>query len=387
MNISLKVPKSPYTYNINKVYFYGSFPPKNNSAYGGGEEGNLRTVNLLRSAGFQVKIIRKRRTPSSASKLYKLCSYPFRMLEGVIKLFFILLFGDRNAIVHISGFCGHTILNEYILMKISKLLGYYTIFELRGGGANKFYYSASASYKRMFRYIVSRADYVFSQGMENKPLIESISKAPFFYYPNYVLDDFLPLTLMGKPNDKINLIFFGRVEKEKNVLMIVDIAALLQKKYDNVSLTILGNGKTEYVNEVIQRMSKMLIEGTYSYIKGCKHDDLKNYLQDKHFYIFPSQQEYEGHSNAVTEAMAYGIVPIVSPQGFSPTIVGRNDLVVDDYDPEQYASCINRIIANEKFDEYSANVYERVKGNYVDNIVGKRLINIYGQLLNSNHNV
>ena len=365
---------------MNKIYFYGSFHPKNKASYGGGEEGNLRTVSILRSAGYDVRIIRKLRSRASTSKFVKLASYPIRMMDGILKFLFILLFGCRKSIVHISGFCGHTILNEYILMKISKALGYFSIFELRGGGADKFYYNGSAAYRKMFRWIVTNADYIFSQGMENKQLLDSICNTPFFYYPNYVEENFLPSSLPIKPTDSINLLFFGRVEKEKNVLLIVDTAAILQKELNNITLTIIGNGKPEYTHDVQQRMKERLRAGSFIYIPGCKHDDLKHHLADKHFYIFPSQQEYEGHSNAVTEAMAYGVVPIVSPQGFSRTIVGNDELVISELNATEYAKCISDKLNAGNFDEFSRNVYQRIQNNYTAEIVGKKLVQVYKEI-------
>ena len=47
-------------------------------------------------------------------------------------------------------------------------------------------------------------------------------------------------------------------------------------------------------------------------------------LQKAHFFVFPSQEKMEGHSNSLTEAMTFGVVPIVSAAGFNASIVGKN---------------------------------------------------------------
>ena len=100
----------------NKVYFYGSLPPKNKAAYGGGEEGNLRTVKILKSLGYDVTVIRKIRSNASSSSFVKLMTYPWRFFDGAIKFFCITLFGSRDSVVHISGFGGYTVFNEFLIM-------------------------------------------------------------------------------------------------------------------------------------------------------------------------------------------------------------------------------------------------------------------------------
>ena len=86
----------------------------------------------------------------------------------------------------------------------------------------------------LFKYIINSADYLFSQGLENEPFIRSLCKTPIYYYPNCVNSKFYPESLPVKSNDKVRLLFFGRIEKEKNPLLIVEVAAILQKKYDNI---------------------------------------------------------------------------------------------------------------------------------------------------------
>lgn len=361
----------------NKIYFYGSLPPKNKAAYGGGEVGNLRTVKMLQSFGYKVVTIRKLRSSSSVSAFVKLFTYPWRMLEGVFMFWVTVMFGSRQSIVHISGFGGHTILNEFLILGIAKSLGYYTIFEIRGGG---FFMNTSKAYCLLRNWIVRHADYIFSQGMENKPLLDKICKTPFFYYPNFVDEDFMPSQKPDKKSSTINLIFFGRIEKEKNVKLIVETTKLLQQRFHNITLTIIGNGKSDYVVEVQQMMASNLKAGSYTYLRGCSHDDLKQYLIDKHFYIFPSEQMFEGHSNALTEAMAYGIIPIASPQGFSRTVVGMEELIVNEFSAEQYANRITDFIIDNRFKELSEYVYDRIRENYTDSIVRKQLYNVYSVL-------
>lgn len=365
------------------IYFFGSLPPKGLAPFGGGEVGNLRTVRMLRSFGYEVRCVSKRRTKASASKWKMLLSYPFRVGVAVVKFFFLLAFGKRQAIVHVAGFYGSTIGTEVVVMRMAKLFGYQTVYELRGGGAVKYYEEGTKRYRRQFAYLVRKADMLFSQGMENKPLLDSLCNTPFFYYPNCVTDDFLPLELPKKSVDNLNLLFFGRLEKEKNILLIVEVTAVLQKRFENVTLTLIGNGQKEYLDEVRHALKCSLKEGSYTLLPGCKHEELKQHLTDKHFYVFPSMQEREGHSNALTEAMAYGIIPIASPQGFSRTVTGDERLIVDEYSAKAYAKRIETIVSEGEMDKLGAFVYQRVCDNYTETALAASLRRVYDAVFDS----
>ena len=97
-------------------------------------------------------------------------------------------------------------------------------------------------------------------------------------------------------------------------------------------------------------------------------------LQKAHFFVFPSQEKMEGHSNSLTEAMTFGVVPVVSTAGFNASIVSNEDLVVSDINPKRYADVIEAIIKRNVWAEYSLNVYKRIKENYTEDIVKKAIV-------------
>ena len=360
------------------VYFIGSLPKKEKTPVGGGEVGNLRTVEMLESFGYKVKLIRKRRSAASESKIKRIILYPLRFLWNLCQCLFVLLFGDRkHGIVHVSGFYGVTIAIETAQVFMAKLFGYRLIYEMRGGGASTYYENGKRSYRKQFHYILNKADYIFSQGQENEPLIQSLCKTPIFYYPNSVKPSFYLEKLPEKPINVVNILFFGRIEPEKNPLMIVEIAALLQKEFDNIRLTIIGNGQKDLHEKVKVAMIEKLKKGTYELLPGCNHDELQQLLVDKHFYVFPSVQPREGQSNAVTEAMSLGIIPIASPQGFSRSTIGDDRLIVQDLNAEAYAERISKIISDDEIEKYSTFVRQRFLDNFTEEIVFARSKNEY----------
>ena len=360
------------------VYFTGSLPKKGEAPFGGGEVGNIRTIRMLESFGYKVVAVRKRRSNAQDSWLKSRLEYPYRTLTNAIKWFCVLLFGKRkNSVAHVSGFYGRTIYVETLQVIIAKLMSYKLVYELRGGGATAFYENGSKLYRKQFKYILNKSSYLLSQGRENEPLLYSLCKTPVSYYPNCVQKGFYPEELSQRSHDKINLLFFGRIEKVKNPLLIVKAASLLQKEFGNITLTMLGNGQADLIEKVRKLMQETLNPGSYQLLPGFSHQELKTVFADKHFYVFPSQQEREGQSNAVTEAMSYGIIPVASPQGFSRSTIGDNYLIVDELTAEAYAGRMAEIIRENKIDYYSQFVRNRFLENYTEEAVFERMKSEY----------
>lgn len=364
---------------MDTIYFFGSFPNNSEPFCGGGEEGNLRTVLLLRRLGHKVRIVKKLRCKANASRFVKNSTYPFRLTIGVLLFANLLLFGSRKALVHISGFYGPTIFSEYLLALLSRMFGYKYIYEMRGGGAETFHNNGSSLYRRCFQSIIDNAKVIFSQGIENGPFLRRLTDTPIFYYPNFIRQDELPGSLPQKPTDIVNLVYFGRIVPQKNVRLIVDIATIIQQ-HVNASLTIIGNGDKNYEAEVQSAMERQLKAGTFTFIPGHSHKQMKNLLLDKHFLLFPSFLDREGHSNTITEAMSCGVVPISSPQGFSRAVVGNASLIIDGLSAQNYATRVLEIIDNKLFDNISKSVFDRVADNFSEKEVGERLKSQYDKL-------
>ena len=296
----------------------------------------------------------------------------------------LLLFGSRKALVHISGFYGPTIFSEYLLALLSRMFGYKYIYEMRGGGAETFHNNGSSLYRRCFQSIIDNAKVIFSQGIENGPFLRRLTDTPIFYYPNFIRQDELPGSLPQKSTDIVNLVYFGRIVPQKNVRLIVDIATIIQQ-HVNASLTIIGNGDKNYEAEVQSAMERQLKAGTFTFIPGHSHKQMKNLLLDKHFLLFPSVLDREGHSNTITEAMSCGVVPISSPQGFSRTVVGDASLIIDGLSAQNYATRVLEIIESENYAMLSNQVYERIRNNYLEDVVSVKLNSIYKKLFESWH--
>ena len=363
-----------------KIVFFGALPPKDESKVGGGEWGNLRTVNMLRKFGYDVTAIRKTSVKTTRSRWFKIFTTPFRTFWDVLKVAFVLA-QNKNAVFHFSGFAWKTIYMEYLVIRVAKMMGCRLIYEIRGGGLLASYANGGNRYSHSLKYILSHSDYIFTQGKENIPLLNNLCGIPVYHYANCVSENFYPPTKPTKAHGSIGIVYFGRISPDKNISLIVDTTRILQQSRKNVSLTIIGNGQDQaYIDSIHEEAHRGLRQDSYVFIPGCTHDKLKNILQDKHFYLFPSQVVLEGQSNSVTEAMSYGIVPIASPQGFNRSTIGNDNLIVEKYVAEEYAKRINEIIDKNELDYYSEFVYRRFLDNYTESVVFEKTRIVYNEI-------
>jgi glycosyltransferase involved in cell wall biosynthesis len=112
---------------------------------------------------------------------------------------------------------------------------------------------------------------------------------------------------------------------------------------------------------------------------------LKEHLADKHFYLFPTTEPREGHSNALTEAMAWGLIPVATDMGFNRAIVGEDMLIIKQLSPKSFASIIANIVDSRKIQEHSERAYHRIRSNYTEDIVYTRLKDEYNTLFSLHH--
>lgn len=366
----------------NRIYFFANFGDWKKPPYGGGEVGNRRTLALLQKCNYEIKIIEKYQRVKNHS-IFNLLLLMYRIIKNIIRFFMTLLFGRRKkSIVHIVGFYGPMVYFENILVSLSHLFGYFTVYEMRGGGAELYFNNGNILYKKTFSHLINNANCIYSQGKENDSLILKINpNKDIFYYPNYVMNDFMPCSYPNKPNNKINLLYFGRVSKTKNIDIIIETFKILSETHNNIYLDIIGNcPEPEYAKQIKRYIKDSGLENRINIYPACNHQQLKQYLKDKHFYLFPTKEPHEGHSNALTEAMAWGVIPIATAQGFNKSVINNNQLIVKDIRPTTFSLIIDQLISNNQIQTLSKEIYMRVQSNFTERVIYKSLKTKYDTL-------
>lgn len=351
-----------------KVFFYAKVGDLNQKPYGGGEVGNRRTLEMLRELGYNVKLVPRYYNYDEKS-LFVYVKIIVGDVFSLLRLFFCLITrGRKRAIVHVSGYTGKYLPIELFSILVSKVLLCKVIYEIRGGGIVEEYEDRGYMYKLMFKSAVSIPNVVFSQGMENEQLITSFCGSnAFFYYPNCIAENDMAKSCPLKSCSPIKCLYIGRLAPFKNVDLVLKI---IKKVYDggyDVKIDIIGDGIDfpSYVRDIKAFVENNMME-PYCCFKGyLNKDEMKNYLKEACFFIFPSNESREGQSNALTEAMAYGVIPLVSNKGFSAGTVDCDELVFKTYKPEDYAKKMMEIIQEQRIEELSNKMYTRIQNNFL----------------------
>lgn len=364
---------------MRRIYFFANFGDWNKLPLGGGEVGNRRTLDLFKKGGFEVVLMPKYLRVGKHS-LYKSLLLMFRIVANIIFCFKILAFGRRNSsFVHVSGFYGQMIYFENVILFMARLFKYKVTYEMRGGGAEYFYTNGSYLYRHTFKSALLKADVVFTQGKENIPLIKKMNdKCRIVYYPNCVKVGFYPEIYPNKPENEIGLVYFGRISKFKHTDLVVDVYLQLRSRYPNIFLDLVGNSEDmEYLSYLKSKIENSGESENIRLLPACDQEQLKEILRNKLFYIFPSELPREGHSNALTEAMSWGLIPIATSQGFNRSVIGDDTLIVDELSPSRFADRISSVIESGKAESLSQAMYERVMKNFTEPIVYEKIIKNY----------
>lgn len=366
----------------NRIYLFANFGDWNKQPYGGGEVGNRRTLRFLQKAGFEIVIIDKFKKVLERNLLKRIWML-WLSIWNLFEFFGKLLFARRRkAVVHIVGFYGTIVYFEAVLVVVARMLGYKVLYEMRGGGADVFYHEGGFVYKSCFNCCIRRAHYILSQGKENYQLIETIAPdRKVYYYPNCISEDFYPASYPVKPQNRVNMIYFGRISATKNVDIVLEAFVNVAKKHDNVYLDIVGNcPETAYAESVRVMIEESGFSDRIKMYPACNHKKLKEHIMDKHIYLFPTSEPHEGHSNALTEAMSWGLVPIATGQGFNKSVVNNDRLIVKDLSVGAFTDCVERLIESGELSKFSKEVYSRVQENYTDAIVYEQLKGYYDSI-------
>lgn len=163
------------------------------------------------------------------------------------------------------------------------------------------------------------------------------------------------------------LIYFGRLSPTKNIEVVIHTLKCLLDAHYNATLKLIGGCSEKYLSQLNELIIAKGIPKEKIQLLGPKPIEyIFEVLSQSHYFIFPSNEPKEGHSNALTEAMSMGVVPIVSNAGFNASICGVKELVVKDINPRAFAEKIMEIEESGRWKELSLRVYNRFNENYTE---------------------
>jgi glycosyltransferase involved in cell wall biosynthesis len=144
-------------------------------------------------------------------------------------------------------------------------------------------------------------------------------------------------------NKVVRILFLSTVSRNKGVYLVLEVFERLYKHFENISLTIAGDGPE--LNEIKSIIRQRNIKGidTPGYVIGEHKTRL---LNESDIYVFPSY--YEGMPLSLIEAMASGLPVVCSAVGAIPDffVDGKMGFIIKEQNIETYYDALELLITN-----------------------------------------
>lgn len=355
---------------MSSILFIGPIAQPGSPAFGGFEASNRRTINLLHQLDLSVTELPYPDT-SGRSLPRKLNLYFCYFIKTYYRILFLK---KKYQFAHLTPYFYAFIWPELIIVLLLKIKRICITCDIRAGTAISNYEVSSRLYQQAFRLFLLLSNKQFVEGEKYILFIQKIISRTACYYPNYVehylepnQNDPRKYTLLSS----LKIIYFGRISLHKGINTIVNIHQLLIASGLTCELTIFGKDSDNIMEKYVS-INSISFSGPKAALQ------INEALLKNHFFIFPSIHVGEGHSNALTEAMAYGVVPICSDNGFNKDIVRGAGIVLPlKATAEDYYNEIINIIKNNQWHTLS----NLAINNTIERFTSKHII----KLLQSNY--
>jgi len=220
------------------------------------------------------------------------------------------------------------------------------------------------------------ANYIaLNDALRKELLQEGIQEAKITIIPNGVD---IPDRIV-KSNENLNVLFIGNFSQGRSKGFDVLFAAWekIFRDFPKRRLVLLGGGDPTYWQQTVQEHG---MEDAVEFIGFTT--DIERHILDSALLVLPSR--FEGMSNALLEAMSYGLPPVVSDILANTELVsdGVNGRVVPVEDPDRLASAISELLSSaEERKRLGAAARATVEEKYALPRVVDRILSLYKTLL------
>ena len=336
------------------LFFVGEFN-------GGGAERVISIIaNELVERNFDVKILKYHNTEntyrtderikiSSVEENTNTRSNTFKNLEWMAKYF------KKNADVVISFLAPFNILALLANMGSNVLI----IVADR----NDPNFVPSSTFRRKLRDLLYRkADAVVVQTNKNAKYFDYIKDKVHVIANPLTLNDNVGLALKTKKNKRI--VSVGRLEAQKNQLMLINTFNTIHDEFNDYTLTIYGEGS--YRKQLEDRIMQLNLNDCV-FLPG-NENDVFNAIKDAELFVLSSN--YEGMPNALAEAMCLGL-PCISTRvsGSDDLINDDNGILIDIGSESQLIESMRKLLSDKDLaDKYAKNACDLASKLDVSNI-------------------
>ena len=310
----------------------------------------------------------------SSTRIKKACDYAI----GFMSLFRRFLACENRSILHITGLYKYFICLEWLMVRLAKMKQCRVVYDIRAGAMMHYFERYSTVYRHVFSSTLRGADTVMIEGEEYSEFVRSLTGRAPLYLPNHFDPSDLVLPIDTRDRDfEPSIVYVGRIVPEKGIAVVLQASRALTRMSIAHRLRLVGEGNDRYLTT---------LRNTY---KDCEVDwcgslssaEVVTVLRKSHFFLFPTWYFGEGHSNALTEAMATGCVPVASEAGFNRSVIGSMGRVLRlSATGQDYADAIAEIWGSGIWRELSQGAASRARERFSTPQVVATLLEEYQRL-------
>ena len=196
----------------------------------------------------------------------------------------------------------------------------------------------------------------------------SNSKAKVYDIPNMLEES--KVDNFANFNNK-TLISVGRLEKEKDFLTLLDVFKIINEKYSDVKLKIVGEGLQR--REIEEKIEKLNLNNKVILTGRISSQEVQEQMSASSVFVLTSL--CESFSLVLCEAMEIGLPCVSFNIDVGPKEIiqnGINGYLIDNRDVNDMASCIENLLIDEnEWNKISKNSIESVKKYYSESVVNE----------------
>ena len=186
------------------------------------------------------------------------------------------------------------------------------------------------------------------------------------------------LELVRKKNEEYALIFFGRIEYEKGIDVLIRAFKKVVATYPQCMLHMVGEGNYERTTRALAQ--SLHLSGNIHFHGWKKLADLQKMVGESTICVLPSRVESFGLS--ISEAMASGVPVISTNVAAIPELITHNEtgLLVQPDDPDGLGNAILYALGNgEKMNAMAVNARHKIQSHFTWDKTARACVAIYEQ--------
>lgn len=319
-----------------KIAFCGPIAAPDGAAKGGMESGAREMISELEKNKVQVFEF-----PYPAPNRHRHSSIKgLSYLLGLPLVFARVLVSSRQfEMLHLTSLYRHFIYPEFALVFAARMLRLPVLLNFRPGDWWLQYENRSPIYRYVFRAAVKSSQVVAVESFDLMEPMRSLGVEPM-YLPSFVTEAPREREIDESGTIPVKLVHLGALNDDKGLPLALEARRDLEASGVRAVLLVVGDGDPAYVAALKDTYS----EPEVRWLGEVAHQRVRRAICDAHFFLFPTTFTGEGHSNALNECMAEGLVPIVSDHGASRDVVGDAGIVLEPKaNASDYAAAIRTV--------------------------------------------